>query len=213
MNTTEGCCGHEYTLYYGPPGVALFFVELATASAGAGDEGRQHHPPPQCHSQPTGTGNDAAAAPPRRPAAVDTGSAAAMAVAAGDRIVATLPAALTAFGNNTALYYGAAGLGFALRQLAMFCFGAGRAATYLTAAHAVEDHIAQMASPTAVRACGPLHLLCAARLHGPPDADGRAAAPPRPAAGRRTHLVEQHRHRARRCRDSAVPAVRRRGRG
>ena len=43
MNTTEGCCGHEYSLYYGPPGVGLFYIQLAHAaeqSGSASDQGK-----------------------------------------------------------------------------------------------------------------------------------------------------------------------------
>jgi hypothetical protein len=41
MNTTEGCCGHEYSLYYGPPGVALFYIQLSHAARQSGSAAEQ----------------------------------------------------------------------------------------------------------------------------------------------------------------------------
>ena len=109
MNTTERCCGHNYTLYYGPPGVALFYTQLAQATGLA-----EHR---------------------------------SMAVATGVAIQATLPAALSLFGNNTALYYGSAGMGFALRQLAASQVDAGGTHGFLGSARAVDDSILAAATP------------------------------------------------------------------
>ena len=111
MNTTEGCCGHEYSLYYGPPGVALFYIQLARATDVPGEHGEY----------------------------------AAMALGAGDRMVATLENALAVFGNNTAMYYGSSGLAFAFRELAGFADSNAAASRFLAAARRVEDNVMRRA--------------------------------------------------------------------
>jgi hypothetical protein len=110
MNTTEPCCGHEMSLYYGPPGIALFYAQLANAT------GLPQH--------------------------ID------MAKGAGVRVVHTLSRALRTFGNNTALYYGSAGIAFSLRTLGDF-FGDADAdgRNFMRHAHVVEDSIAALALP------------------------------------------------------------------
>lgn len=120
MNTTEPCCGHEHTLYYGPPGIALFYLQLASAQRGQPSRSKDY-----LHST-------------------------SMALAAGRRMQVTLRNALQTFGNNTAFYYGAAGLAFAFRQLHMANESLALGwqlddGNFLASAHEVEDHIVREA--------------------------------------------------------------------
>ena len=100
--------------YYGPPGIALYFLQLLDRVGGQG-------PNPALY---------------------------AAAQRAGDRIVVTLDDALAAFGSNTALYYGSAGLAFALRELAARTPvpALHAAAEFLASARHVEDSVLAAAS-------------------------------------------------------------------